>query len=105
MPIVKKICRSDVWELRDHKENTCREFIKWYTLAQLSLIDGIDTRTVRKSWKYLPIRIDDSRSMCLYRQWKMKKPYKILWIRVDEIKYIFKKRNKWKCLVTDYIDK
>ena len=100
MAIAKKICRSNVWELRDHRENTCRELIKWYTLKQLSLLDGIDTRAIPKSWKYLPIRVDDGRSLCLYRKWGLKKPYKILWIRLDEIKYIFN-RKTWKKLVVE----
>ena len=46
---MKKINPSDTWEIRDHRDNTSKELVKCYTLAQLSLMDGIDTRTVKTS--------------------------------------------------------
>ena len=100
MVIVKKIGRSDVWELRDHRDNTAKDLIKWYTLAQLSLLDGIDTRTIKTCGRYLPIRIDDGHSTYKYKKGEVKKPYRVLWVRLDEIKYIFKKKT-WKKLVVE----
>lgn len=99
MAIAKRICRSDIWELRDHRDNTSKDLIKGYSLKQISLMDGIDTRTVKTCGKYLPIRVDDGRSLCLYRKWELKKPYKVLWIRLDEIKYIFNKKTHKKLVV------
>ena len=99
MAVRKSIARAEAWELRDHRDNTSKDFIKWYTLAQLSLLDGIDTRTVKTCGRYLPIRVDDGKSVYLYKQGLLKKPYRILWIRLDEIKYIFNKKTHKKLVV------
>jgi hypothetical protein len=100
MPVKTKIDKTDMRELRDHRDNTAGELVKCYTLSQISLMDWIDTRTVRTSWRYLPVRVDNCQSLSNFKAWKQKKPYKIMWIRLDEIKTIFWKRNKWKKLTT-----
>lgn len=38
-----------------------------------------------------------------YNRGKFKKPYAVKWIRVDEIKYIYNKRNKRHILVEEPI--
>ncbi len=101
MPIMKKIDKTDMREIRHHRDNTAWELIKVYTLTQISLMDWIDTRTVRASGRYLPVRIDNCQSLCNFKAWKQKKPYKIMWIRLDEIRDIFSKRNKGKKLTID----
>lgn len=101
MPIIKKINKTDLREVRDHRDNTSKELVKCYTLSQISLMDWIDTRTIRTSWRYLPVRIDTSRSLTDYRSWKTKKPYSTMWIRLDEVRFIFSKRNKGKKLTID----
>lgn len=93
MPVMKKINPSDTWEIRDHRDNTSKDLVKCYTLAQLSLMDGIDTRTVKTSWRYLPVRVDNYRSYYLMRKGQAKKAYSIMRIRLDEIKFIFNKRT------------
>lgn len=98
MPIMKKIDKSDLQELRDHRDNTSKDLIKAYSLAQISYMDWIDTRTIKTSWRYLPIRVDTWESLWRFKIWKTKKPYMIRYIRLDEIKYIYSKRNKWKTL-------
>lgn len=100
MPIKTKIDKSDLQELRDHRDNTAWELIKAYTLAQISFMDWIDTRTVKTSWRYLPIRVDTWESLGRFKIWKTKKPYMIRYIRLDEIKAIYSKRNKWKKLTS-----
>ena len=49
MAIIKKIDRTDKREIRDHMENTAKDLVKCYTLSQLSLMDGIDIRTIKSS--------------------------------------------------------
>lgn len=101
MAIKRDLAPAEAWELRDHRDNTARDFIKGYTLAQISLLDGIDTRTVKTCGRYLPIRVDDGKSLYLYKQRQLKRPYRILRIRLDEIKYIFNKKTHKK-LVVEY---
>ena len=98
MWIVKKINKTESRELRDHRDNTAKDLIKCYTLSQLSLMDWIDTRAIKNSHKYLPVRVDTTQSLNNFRNWSTKKPYMLLRIRLDEIKYIFNKRNKGKKL-------
>lgn len=93
MTIRTKIPRGELWELRDHRDNTSGTYVKCYTLAQLSIMDGLDTRTIKNSKKYLPVRIDDSHNMSKYKAGIYKKPYRVLYIRLDEIKHIFNKRS------------
>lgn len=49
MPVVKKLDKNAMREIRDHRDNTSKDLVKCYSLSQLSLMDGIDTRTVRTS--------------------------------------------------------
>lgn len=99
MAIVKKISKDNARELRDHRDNTAKDLVKCYTLAQLSLMDWIDTRTIKTSWRYLPVRIDTGRTASDYRAWITKKPYSVMYIRLDEIRYIFNKRTHKKLTI------
>ena len=101
MPIMKKINRTDMREIRDHRDNTAWELIKCYTLSQLSIMDWIDTRTIRTSWRYFPVRVDNAKSLLAFKKWIQKKPYMTFYIRLDEIKAIFSKRNKGKKLTIE----
>lgn len=101
MPIVKKLSENDLFEIRDHRDNTSKDLVKLYSISQISLMDNIDTRTIRKSNRYLPVRVDSSRSMYRMRKWETNKSYVIKWIRLDEIKYIFNKRT-WKKLTIEF---
>lgn len=99
MAIVKKISRVDARELRDHRDNTAKDLVKCYTLAQLSLMDWLDTRTIKNSWRYLPVRIDSWRTASDFRLWKTKKPYSIMYIRLDEVRFLFNKRTHKKLVI------
>ena len=99
MAIVKKLEKSYSWELRDHRNNTAWELIKCYTLNQLSFMDWIDTRTVKSCGRYLPVRVDSWPAMDKYRRGKQMKPYRIMWIRLDEIKDLFNKMTHKKLVV------
>lgn len=99
MAIVKKINRADAQEIRDHRDNTAKDLVKCYTLSQISLMDWIDTRTVKTSWKYLPVRIDTWRTSSDFRKWLTSRPYSIMWIRLDEIKFLFNKRTHKKLVI------
>lgn len=101
MAIKKTLPRGELWEIRDHRDNTAQILIKAYTLSQLSLMEWKDIRTIKNSGRFLPIRVDDSQNLNRYKRWINKKPYKVLYIRLDEIKYIFNKKSGKK-LVVEY---
>lgn len=101
MVIRKSLNNTELRQIKHHLENTAWELIKWYTLTQLSLMDWKDTRTIRNSWDYLPIRVDNGKSYFDFRKWLQKNPYMTLYIRVDEIKQLFNKRNKKKKLIIE----
>lgn len=96
MAIEKRLTEQQLWELRDHRDNTMWDLIKCYTPTQLSYMDWIDTRTVKHSTKYLPVRVDSWPAMDKYRRWEQKKPYRIMYIRLDEVRELYKKRSKWR---------
>lgn len=98
---VKTINQTDLWELQDHRDNTAWELIKCYTLWQLSIMDGITRERIKTCWKYLPVRMDTYQALVQYKLRKKKKPYMTAWIRMDEIKYMFSKMNKWKRIVVE----
>lgn len=62
-------------------------------------MDGIDTRTIKNSKKYLPVRIDDNQNLSRYKRGVYKKPYRVLYIRLDEIKHIFNRKSGQKLVV------
>lgn len=64
-------------------------------------MDGKDVRTIKNSKKYIPVRIDDSVALNRYKRGMVKKPYRVLYIRLDEIKHIFNKRS-WQKLVVEF---
>lgn len=99
MIVTTKLPREQLWEIRDHRDNTSKELIKAYTLSQLSIMDGIDTRTIKNSKKYIPIRVDDSICRHKYKRGITKKPYRTLYVRLDEIKYIFNKKSGQKLTI------
>lgn len=99
MAIIKKIDRTDKREIRDHMENTAKDLVKCYTLSQLSLMDGIDIRTIKSSWRYLPVRIDNSKSLYAYKNWQSKKPYMVMYIRLDEVRFLFNKKTHKKLVI------
>lgn len=83
-------------EIRHHLENTQNFLIKVYNKKQLSIMDWIPPQKIDKMpYKYLPVRIDNKQS-CFhyYTPWYSgKKPYSTWYIRLDEIKWIYKKRT------------
>jgi hypothetical protein len=94
MPVKRKISDSQLFELRDHRDNTAWELIKVYTVSQLSFMDRVDENTVRRNWKkYLPVRVDSWPAIDRFRRWLQAKPYRIMYIRVDEIRALYHKRT------------
>lgn len=102
MARVKTLKEKSLRDLKDHMENTSMELIKCYSISQLALMDWKDTQSIKRSWKYLPVRIDTKQNAYEYRQRNRKRPYQIKRIRVDEIKFIYAKRNKGKKLYEEY---
>ena len=102
MVITRSLIQAEKDEIINHIEVTAWSLVKWYTLKQLSILDWIDTRTVKTSWKYIPVRIDLRENKHKYLKGQYRKPYTIKRIRVDEIKYIFDKRNKKTKLVETF---
>jgi hypothetical protein len=93
MVIEKRLTDQQLFDLRDHRDNTSWELIKCYTLAQLSYMDWVDTRTVKHSSRYLPVRVDSWPAMDKYRRWLQSKPYRVMYIRLDEIRALYHKRT------------
>ena len=93
MTIKRKLADRQLLELRDHRDNTAWDLIKTYTSSQLSYMDWIDERTVKANKKYIPVRVDSWPAMSRYRRWEQKKPYKILYVRLDEIRALYHKRT------------
>lgn len=100
MPVITKLEKAALAEIRDHRDNTSKELIKTYTLTQLSFMDWVDTRTVKTSGRYLPVRIDSWTKQYDFKNWRTKKAYTVKYIRLDELRYIYNKRT-WKKLVID----
>lgn len=101
MPIIKSLPRAERGELIDHRDNTAKEMIKCYSLRQLSFMDGVDTRTIKTSGRYLPVRLDTGEATSRFKRGITKKTYMVRYIRLDEIKFIFSKRNKGKKLTIE----
>ena len=93
MTIKKELSDAQLFELRDHRDNTMWTLIKVYTPAQLSFMDHIDQVCVKRSKRYLPVRVDSGPAVDRFRRWEQEKPYRIMYIRLDEIRALYKKRT------------
>jgi len=93
MAIKKSLSEWQLFELRDHRDNTALELIKCYSPAQISYMDWVDERTVKTSKRYLPVRVDSWPAMDRYRRWQQTKPYRIMYIRLDEIRALYRRRT------------
>lgn len=93
MAIKKTLSPWQLLELRDHRDNTSWELIKIYTPAQLSFLDWVDERTVKVSKKYLPVRVDSWPAVSRFRRWEQTKMYRVMYIRLDEIRALYHKRT------------
>lgn len=103
MVITRELIPAELDEIKSHLSLTALTMPKAYTLKQISFLDGIDTRTVKTCWKYMPVRLDYREHKHFYNTWRYKKPYQIRRLRVDEIKFIFNRRNRKKKLVEEAI--
>ena len=93
MTIKRELSDAQLFELRDHRDNTMWILIKAYTAAQLSYMDNVDQVCVKTSKRYLPIRVDSWPAVDRYRRWEQKRPYRTMYIRLDEIRALYKKRT------------
>lgn len=93
MAVKKKLSEPQMFELKDHRENTAKTLIKCYTVAQLSYMDWVDEKTVKTSKRYLPVRVDSWPALYRYRVGENTKPYRVMYIRVDEIRYIYHRKT------------
>lgn len=91
--IITKLSDAQLFELKDHRDNTMWDLIKCYTATQLSYMDWIDQTTIKRNKRYLPVRVDSWPAMDKYRRWLQRKPYRIMYIRLDEIRALYKKRT------------
>lgn len=93
MTIKKELSDAQLFELKDHRDNTMWTLIKVYTPAQLSFMDNIDQVSVKTSKKYLPVRVDSWPAVDRYRRWEQSKPYRVMYIRLDEIRALYHKKT------------
>jgi len=91
--VKKSLSEPQLFELRDHRDNTAWDLIKVYTIAQLSYMDWIDQRTVKTSKKYLPVRVDSWPALYRYKNGENSKPYRVMYIRLDEVRALYNKRT------------
>lgn len=91
--IRRDLSPSQLFELTHHRDNTLWDLIKCYTKAQLSFMDWVDLSTIGKSKRYLPVRVDSGMASLKYKKWEQKRPYRVLRIRLDEIKALYNKRT------------
>lgn len=103
MVITRELIPAELEEIKNHLDLTAWTMPKAYTLKQISFLDGIDTRTVKTCWKYMPVRLDYKEHKYEYNKGRFKKPYQIRRLRVDEIKFVFNRRNRKKKLVEEAI--
>ena len=93
MTIKKELSDAQLFELKDHRDNTMWTLIKVYTPAQLSYMDNVDQVSVKTSKKYLPVRVDSWPAVDRYRRWEQSKPYRVMYIRLDEIRALYHKKT------------
>ena len=93
MTIVRKLSEQQFSDLKDHRDNTAWLLIKCYTASQLSYMDWVDERTIKSSRRYLPVRVDSWPAMDKFRRWLQSKPYRVMYIRLDEIRDLYHKRT------------
>lgn len=91
---IKNISETDKREIRNHLETTADTMIKAYTQSQLALMDWKPIESIKHWWAYIPVRIDWSYNLWKYKNNPNRKPYQIRYVRVDEIKALYGKRNK-----------
>ena len=91
--IKRTLSEPQLFELRDHRDNTAWELIKVYTAAQLSYMDWVDQKTVKHSKRYLPVRVDSGPALYRFKTGENTKPYRVMYIRLDEIRYLYHRRT------------
>lgn len=103
MWVTRELIQRSLDEIKNHLDLTAWTMPKAYTLRQIAFLDWIDPRTVKTCGKYMPIRVDYREYKYSYNIGRYKKPYQVRWMRVDEIKFIYNKRNRKKKLVEEPI--
>lgn len=97
--------QREIETIRNHLETTAWSLVMCYTQAQLAALDWVSTSVIRHSGKYMPVRFDNRmarRDFHHRNDWR-RKPYTIKRIRVDEIKFVYNRRNKRHKLVEEPI--
>ena len=98
MAMKKNLPQRDIDSITDHLSYTSWFMVMWYNLSQLSALDWVDTRTVKRSGKYIPVRFDTCHARRERGNREAKRPYSVRRVRIDEIKHIYNKRNRRKRL-------
>lgn len=91
--VKRELSEPQLFELKDHRDNTAWELIKCYSIAQLSFMDWVSQQTVKHSNKYLPVRVDSWPALYRYKTGENSKPYRVMYIRLDEIRALYNKRT------------
>lgn len=102
MPRAANLDERERNEIRDHLDVTAQTMVKAYTTRQLRMLDWVTNYAIKHSGKYIPVRVDSGIIRNQYIRWTYKKIYWVRRLRVDEIKYIYWKRNKSTKLVEQF---
>lgn len=71
------------------------EELKLYWLKEIMDLEKKDGRTVKKSFRYIPIRIQNAQTAYRKRAWKSDRDYTVKYILFSDLKERFDK-NHWK---------
>lgn len=95
MPRVKELNETDRYTLINHIELTKGELAKCYKISQLAYMEGKTTEQIKRSPRFVPVRVDWALSLSQYKSWAHRKAYGVKWIRLDEIEYLVSQKT-WK---------
>jgi len=68
------------------------ELLKLYTLKELSEIEKKNPRTIKSSYRYLPVKVETWHTRSMFKYWTTKKPYWVRYIKLEDVK----KMLEWK---------
>jgi hypothetical protein len=69
------------------------DWIKTYSLSELMKMDHKHNQTIQKSFRYIPILVENWLTNYNYRNWKTQKPYTVKYIKYDDLKKRFESNH------------
>ena len=73
------------------------EGLKLYDLTEIMKMEWKDSRTIKKSFRYIPVKIKNAQTVYRERTWRSNKDYTVKYILFSDLKDWFL-NNHWKRL-------